>query len=85
MGSQDSNVLWNLVKLGETFLKRGYLRIKMVIPSQALILSAIGGYKIERPERSRGASPSTSSGHSILQPLAVGKIGEGVETRRRAS
>ena len=55
------------------------------ISSQASILSAVGSYKIERPESYEGSFLADSSGHSILQPLVVGKIGEGVETRRRAS
>ncbi len=42
----------------------------------APILSAMGGYKIERPEHSRGAILRLRSGYSILQPPAVGKIGE---------
>ena len=50
------------------------------ISSQAPILFAVGSYKIERPESYEGSFLADSSGHSILQSLAVGKIGEGSET-----
>ena len=48
-----------------------------LVQGRTPILPAVGSCKIERPERSEGQSfLEDSSGHSILQPPAVGKIGE---------